>query len=302
MLTLLIIILHDISCLPDLLEAWKKIGVPGVTIMESVGGFQAENLIKRSGLSALLNLFDQSTEKQRFIFSLINNQDTLDQAISEADRVVGGFDRPSSGILFTLPVGQVLGLQKRRVIAADEDLKLPDKDSDNLLSWFEEEVKNQYGEKVVSNWDSKRKQQISQIVFNSKLSANIIPVDSTLDEVLAAFKENPEVPIACVINSEDRLVGLIDAAQLMEMKLIPTMPQKFIQNPEGYEKALAYAKKYPEYLASDIMKEPVYVLNEGNIEEAFFAFHNSKLTCLPVVNKHYRIKGIISLLDLVNLE
>ena len=142
MLTLLIIILHDISCLPDLLAAWKKIGVPGVTIMESVGGFQAEKLLKRSGFSALLNLFDNTADKQRFIFSLINNQDKLDQAISEAAKVVRGFDRPSSGILFTIPVGQALGLQKRKKNVPTEEIKVPDKNTDNLLSWFEEEIKN----------------------------------------------------------------------------------------------------------------------------------------------------------------
>ena len=154
----------------------------------------------------------------------------------------------------------------------------------------------------MADWDSKRKQKISSALKISDLKANIISVDAPLDEVLSAFKANPDVSIACVINSEERLVGLIDAAQLLDMKLIPTMPQKFIQEPEGYEEALAYAKKYPEYLAADIMKEPVFVLNEGTIEDAFFAFHNSKQSCLPIVNKHYRVKGIISLLDLVSLD
>jgi len=303
MLTLLILILHDTTCLPDLLSAWKKIGVPGVTIMESVGGFQAEKILKRSGLSALLNLFDQTTEKQRFIFSLVNNQDTLDQAISEADRVVGGFDRPRSGILFTLPVGQALGLQKRRETNNSiEELIIQDKNSDNLLSWFKEEIKTQYGEEVVANWDKKRKQPISAIIKASDLQPNLISVDTPLDQVLTKIKNNPDVPLACIINSEERLVGLIDLALLMEMKLIPTMPQKFIQDPEGFEKALAYAKKYPEYLAADIMKDPFYVINEGTFEDAFIAFQTSKLPCLPVVNKHYRVKGIIKLLDLTTLE
>ena len=268
--------------------------------MESVGGFQAENLLKRSGFSALLNLFDQTTEKQRFIVTLINNQDTLDQAVSEADRVVGGFDRPNSGILFTLPVGQALGLKKRRQINPDQiAIKAPVKTSDNLLSWFEEEIRDQYGDKVVSNWDEQRKQKVSQFVKDSKLKANIILVDAKLDVIITAFKDNPNVPLACVINAEERLVGLIDAAQLLDMKLIPTMPQKFIQNPEGYEKALSYARKYPDYLASDIMKEPVYVMNDGTLEDAFLSFNSSKLTCLPIVNKHYRVKGIINLLDLL---
>lgn len=298
MLTLLIVLLHDTSYLPNLLKAWRDIGVPGVTIMESVGGFQAEKILKRSGLSALLNLFDQNTEKQRFIFSLIENQNVLDQAISEADRVVGGFDRPNSGILFTVPIGQTLGLIKRRE-KTEEEIIIPQKNSNNLLSWFEEEIKDQYGAKTISDWDKKRKQQVSKILPSNKSQTIICATDTPLDKILEAFKINPEVSLACIINSEERLVGLIDSAQILEMKLIPTMPENFIKNPEGFEKAIAYAKKYPEYLASDIMKEAVYIINEGTVEDAFLAFQSCGLSSLPLVNKHYRVKGMINLIDLV---
>ena len=37
---LLILILDDLTCMPDLLQAWRKIGVPGTTILESMGAFR----------------------------------------------------------------------------------------------------------------------------------------------------------------------------------------------------------------------------------------------------------------------
>ena len=88
MLTLVVVILHNLDYLPVLLEAWKKAKVPGVTILQSAGGFQAEELAKRSGLAGLLSLFEANTASQRMIFSLIDDPDILEVAISEADRVV----------------------------------------------------------------------------------------------------------------------------------------------------------------------------------------------------------------------
>ena len=111
MTNLLMVILHDLTYMPEILEAWKKIGVPGVTILHSVGGFQATELMRRRGLSSFLKMFEEVRSSQRTLFSLIDDPGLLEQAISEADRIVKGFDSPQSGILFTMPIGQVLGLQ-----------------------------------------------------------------------------------------------------------------------------------------------------------------------------------------------
>ena len=62
--TLLIIILHDADHLPDLLNAWRRVGVPGATILPSAGGHDTEKSARRGGLSSFLNLFDQGRSPQ----------------------------------------------------------------------------------------------------------------------------------------------------------------------------------------------------------------------------------------------
>ena len=47
---LLIVVLDDLDCLPELLQVWQKIGVPGTTILESVGAHRAR--IARAGRGA----------------------------------------------------------------------------------------------------------------------------------------------------------------------------------------------------------------------------------------------------------
>jgi len=301
LITLLIVILHDLDRLPELLEAWKRANVPGVTILQSAGGFHAEKLVKRSGLGGLLQLFEQTSAQQRLLFCLIDDPDILKLAIAEADRVVGGFDRPHSGILFTLPVGEVLGLQKWEQADIEIDnLDVPtDKSAANLRMWIEKEIEERHGAKALKEWKVKRQKRITAVNNKPHLTPTIVRVETPIKDVLSAFLDNPRIPVACVVNAEERLVGLIDKKKLGEMVLIPTMPDQFIQDPDGYEKALKYAKMDSSYPASEIMGKAVFVTEDGTLEQAYLAMRSNKLEGLPVVNKEYRVTGFVTLTELL---
>lgn len=306
--TLLIVILHNLDVLPELLEAWKEAGIPGVTLLPSTGGFQAAKQFQRSGLAGLAKLFEQTTPHQRMLISLIDSPDTLAVAISEAERVVGGFDRPNSGILFTMPVGQALGLQKwadpRKIEETQKqtiDKPKLDKGTANLLGWFEEEVRAQHGEETLNAWRKKSKQLISMILKSALNQPTIVTVDTPLNEVAKIFLANPHVPLICVINAEERLVGIIPEVWFAEMMLVPAMPERFIQVPEEYEKAINYVRMDPGQKAFDIMEDPVFISNEATLEEAFFIMNEAQTNGLPVVNKHYRVVGYLSLSELMSV-
>ena len=307
--TLLIVILHNLEHLPDLLEAWKKVGIPGITLLPSSGGFEAASQLQRSGLAGLLSVFEHSAPQQRTLLSLIDNPETLAVAISEAERVVGGFDRPRSGILFTLQVGQALGLQKWGDTSSQEkagkepvmDKKALDKGTANLLGWFEEEVRARYGTKTLSSWRKKRTQRVSDVFKSFLNQPTMVSVDTPLDDVLKAFLENPNVPLACVANLEGRLVGVIKEEWFAEMMLVPTMPENFIQDPEQYEKAVAYARMDADQKAFDVMVDPVFINNESTLEEAFIEMQSKGVVGLPTVNKHYRVVGYLSLVELLGI-
>jgi CBS domain-containing protein len=241
--------------------------------------------------------------------SLIDNKETLSIAISEAERIVGGFDRPRSGILFTLPVGQALGLQKwgdtrslekaaKKGSRGKENL---DKGKANLLGWFEEEVRELRGTKTLAGWRKKRNLQVS-VVFKTLLNQpTVVTVDTPLKDVLKAFLNNPNVPIACVINNEERLVGMIKEEWFAEMMLVPAMPENFIQDPEQYEQAIAYARIDPDQKAFDIMVDPNFINHENTLEQAFVEMQSKRAVGLPMVNKHYRVVGYLSLTELLGV-
>ncbi len=307
MYTLLVVILHNLDLLPELLEAWKKVGIPGTTMVASQGGYQAVSQLQRGGLANLLSLMEQASPNQRLILSLIDNKETLAIAISEAERVVGGFDRPNSGILFTLDVGDALGLKKwgdtQRLAKAARQLargeKPVDKGSENLLGWFEEEVRDLHGDQTLTGWRKQRK-QLTSVLFKEHLNEpSIVTVDDTLVDITQAFLANPQVPLMCVVNRAGRLVGIIREQLFAEMMLVPAMPEQFIQQPEQYEKAIDYVRMDPGTRAFDIMEEPVFIPNDCSLEDAFLEFQKQGLTGLPMVNVHYRVTGYLTLSELM---
>lgn len=305
MVTLLIIILHDPEKMPELLDAWKKAGVPGVTILQSAGGFHAEDLVKRGGLSGLLRLFEPSDHQQRLLFSLVDDQNILQLAISEAERVVGGFDRPHSGILFTLPVGEVLGLQKWEQEPIDEqnalgvDTPTRDKGAENLLSWYEKEIEEKHGKARLKEWKKKKGQSVSTLIKKSKYKPTIVQVDTSLKELVGRFLDNPEVSLACVINQEERLVGIIDESKAGDMMLVPAMPENFIQNPDEFDQAIKYARLDPDSHVSSVMDASVFVTEKDTLEEAYTAMKTRGLTGIPVVDNHYRVTGYLTLIEVL---
>jgi CBS domain-containing protein len=302
-ITLLVVILHDADRLPDLLKAWRKIGVPGSTILPSAGSYVAENWVSRSGLTTFLSLFDQNKLQQRTLLSLIDDPEILEMAVAEADRVVKGFDSPNSGILFTLPIGQVLGLKKwEKSLKSDEGEpreKQAEGEQSRLMQWFEEDVKERYGEDVLTDWSKPRNTPISELIHLLSIQPTIVRVDTPLFDVVNQLQSNPGMPAACVVNNEDRLVGVIPLKGLADVMMAPVMPEAYINDPEGYDKAVKFSDVNQLPIAAAIMSDPVYVMEEESLELTYKRMKDRNLSGLPVVDKLYRVRGFITLLGLM---
>jgi predicted transcriptional regulator len=301
-LTLLVVILHDLECFGELLHAWKSIGVPGVTILQSLGGFQAQSLVQRSGLTNLLGIFDQGKTGQRTLLALIDDPDMLARAMAEADRVVRGFDRPSSGILFTLPVGNALGLKKWGVKPAEVDAEAESEvktGTPALLSWFEEELKARGEAALLKRWREQRSTPISGVTAHLKQSVPLVRTDDPLTRVVQQMSQNSLPEIACVINSEQRLVGMIAQYQLGETMLVSIIPEEFMDSAEDYSLALDVARGIRPQIAADIMQSPVYISLSDTLEVAYQRMHRARLVGLPVVDEQYHVLGYLSLLDIL---
>lgn len=301
--TLLVVILHNAELLPDLLAAWRRVGIPGVTILPSAGGYDTEKSARKSGLSGFLNLFEQEKSSQRTIFSVIDSPDTLQVAISEADHIVKGFDSPHSGILFTLRLDQVFGLQKWGQPRREPETKPPAEDEPKsaarLLQWFEEDVKERYGEDALKDWSRQRKTPVSEIIPLLNLQPTLVQMNTPLLEVLAALLANPGMPAACVVNGEGRLMGVIPIKALADVLMIPVMPERYINDPAEYEKALQYAKITTEHIAVNVMRDPIFMHEEDALEDVYLQMRQYNLSGCPVVDQAYHVRGFVTLLGMM---
>ncbi|HSQ26350.1 MAG TPA: CBS domain-containing protein [Anaerolineales bacterium] len=275
---MLVVILHDLSRLPALLSAWKRIGVPGVTILHSVGGDQAENWLRKIGLGGIGRLFEHEDVHQRTLISVISDETLLEKAISEADQVVDGFDRPHSGVLFALPVSHALGIRKRGYVLPTQNTL--DASEADLLA-------------------KDRKIQVSQILKMMDLVAVQVQADAPLHKVVEAILTRPRVQVVCVVNREERLIGLIDIASLADTMFFEIFPEEYISEATDVEKVITYLQRSKVRTAEELMRPPAWVKGEDSLEKVFHVLHAEKLNGVPVIDDHYHIVGYINLLELM---
>ena len=161
MANILLIILHDTNLLPHLLRAWNDIGLPGATILKSAGGHRSHTWLNQVGLGTINHLFETKEVQNRTLIAIVEDEILLEQAIAEAERVVGGFDRPNSGLLVVLPATQVKGLQK-----------VTQKFSQTILP-----------PAVMPNWVALRNTPVEEVVAVLDLEPTIVKADTPLEDI-----------------------------------------------------------------------------------------------------------------------
>jgi CBS domain-containing protein len=274
---LLVVILDDMKYMPDLLRAWHAIGVPGVTIFESVGGHRTSRWLSRVGLGALDRLFDAEEVRRRTLLVAIEEDDLLARAIAEAERVVGGFDRPFSGLLLALPVSHARGLRKA-------ELEQPSRELPSVV-W--------------PDWIIQRGTPVEVALHVLDLEPTIVRPDTPLDEVARAMVAHGNVHVACVVAEDGRLVGLLSLDALADDLFFHIMPEEFMSEITDLEEVMEYAQKVRIRTAADAMQAPVSVKRDETVKDAFKRMHDHHLPGLPVVDDQYHVVGYINLLELM---
>ena len=259
---LLIIILDDLTCIPDLLRVWRTIGVPGTTILESVGAYRVETWLSRVGLRDIDRLFEDKELRRRTLFAAIEDDELLAQAVAEAERVVGGFERPDSGLLLVLPVTQVKGLKKVKSIQSQEALPPA----------------------VLPNWIVLRDTPVEEVVAVLNLEPTIVNVDTPLEDIPQKMLIHPNVHVTCVVAEDDRLVGLLGLRALADDIFFHILPEEFLSEISDLDEALEFANLSHMRTAADAMQDPVWVKQGETVKDAFKRMHEHDLAGLPVVN------------------
>jgi CBS domain-containing protein len=274
---LLIVILDDLERMPALLQAWRAIGLPGSTILESVGAHRAITWLGRVGLGALDRLFEADEVRRRTLLAAIEDEQLLAQAIAEAERVVGGFERPDSGLLLALPVAQARGLRKAQPMPPQAALPPA----------------------VRPDWMIRRDTPVEAVVNFLNLEPTLVLPNAPLDDVARAMLAHPGAHVACVVAEDGRLVGLIGLEALTDDLFLHIMPEESLSEITDLEHVAQFARMSRMRTAGDAMQSPAWVKRGETVKDAFKRMHENHLSGLPMVDERYRVVGYINLLGLL---
>jgi len=99
--------------LEEIIEAWQKIGLHGITVLDSYG---SEKAIKKHTAEDSLPMFGSvmgylRSKRQRSytLISIVEEDRMVDEVIRITEEVVGNLTEKGKGILFVLPLDRVVG-------------------------------------------------------------------------------------------------------------------------------------------------------------------------------------------------
>jgi len=107
---LLVVVLPQENLINELLTKFLEIDVRGATIIDSYG--MGEILSQEIPIfSSLLNFLSGEGNKihNQTLFSVIKTENTLKLALNTAKQIID-FSKPNSGILFVVPIIEMIGL------------------------------------------------------------------------------------------------------------------------------------------------------------------------------------------------
>ncbi len=106
---LLVCVVNREEKLEEVLSGFLELGVTGATVIhsEGMGRVLSQEVPVFAGLQTLMS---RSRPQNTTVLSVIESAEVMDSAIKMVQDVCGGFDAPSTGIIFTVPLGRVVGL------------------------------------------------------------------------------------------------------------------------------------------------------------------------------------------------
>jgi nitrogen regulatory protein PII len=106
---LLVFVLNNEEHLEAVLEAYAEAGIPGATILDSegMGRFLAYEVPLFAGFKEFMK---GNRPYNKTIISVVRDERCIERAKQLVDGIVGGLERPGTGIMFSLPVDWAAGL------------------------------------------------------------------------------------------------------------------------------------------------------------------------------------------------
>jgi hypothetical protein len=111
-MNMVLLVLHDISKLEDVLNAWQDAGAGGVTILYSLGLMRYRQNVLRDDLPLIPSFSDLLQPQEhlnRTLFTITGDDALVEKLIQVTEAITGDLRDPNTGIIAILPVSRFLG-------------------------------------------------------------------------------------------------------------------------------------------------------------------------------------------------
>jgi hypothetical protein len=112
---MVILVLAQTDKLDAVVEAWRAVGVSGITVFQSTDLAQVEDRCRRDDLPlfpSMRDIFENEAFDHYTLFAVVENESRIDQLIEAAEREIGDLDLPGNGVLIALPIARAKGLRE----------------------------------------------------------------------------------------------------------------------------------------------------------------------------------------------
>lgn len=108
-------VLDDPDRLDEVLEAWRKVGVGGATIIESTGIYRRQTYRRHIPLRFGFEHLTERMEQCNYtLLTVVKDEETVQRCIEAVESIVGSLEGPNTGVLAAWPAPIVRGAVKRR--------------------------------------------------------------------------------------------------------------------------------------------------------------------------------------------
>ena len=122
---MILFVLHNQDLLRDVMEAWEKEGVNGITILLSTGlqRLRASDVLREDLplIPSLEDLIRQEETTNRTLFTIVKDDEMVDRVVAATQSITGDLNLPNTGILTVLPVARAYGLDRKTLFNEEPD-------------------------------------------------------------------------------------------------------------------------------------------------------------------------------------
>ena len=105
---IIMFVLNDSKKLDMIIDGWNKIGVRGVTILESIGAYRVRKRIPGRFAFTTAN----SDETSKTLMAMVEEEKVVKDCLAETERLIGDLSGPNTGIFTYWPVTEIKGIHK----------------------------------------------------------------------------------------------------------------------------------------------------------------------------------------------